>query len=58
MLTLFLRQTQIIFAGGALFVNMRFSIPEFTFNKLKESLRLIPKFHKSEIFLLSFINIL
>lgn len=56
-LTLFLRQAQIIFACGALLVYVSFPVPKFTFYKLEEIIRLFPDFHKSKVLLLSFVNI-
>ena len=56
-LTLFLREPQVVLAGGTFSVNVGFSVPVFTFLQIDELFRLIRKFDKFLVFLLSFVNI-
>lgn len=56
-LTFFLWQTKVVFAGRTLSVNVRFLVAKFTFLQIDKLLRFVGEFDKFLIFLLSFVNI-
>ena len=56
-LSFLLRESKIVFAGWTLLVNMSFSIPELTFQKLKKCSWLFGSLQVKQVFLLSFVNI-